>query len=64
MADTRSGNFGNENCSDCGSKGCNFQHWGPLVPPGKVLTLCSECWDKRVDYYETHNKPLEIKDGT
>lgn len=60
MADTILAEFPDSNCADCGEKGCEYRHWGPLVPPGKVLTLCTQCWGKRVDYYQQHGqaKPL------
>ena len=44
MADTMRGDWPSEECSDCGTKGVVFKHWGPLVKPGDVGQFCGECW--------------------
>jgi len=64
MADTVLGEMPEATCSDCGTKGCVYRHWGPLVPRGKVGQFCIECWRKRVDHYNRHGSalPMETKD--
>lgn len=61
MGDTVLGGFSEVHCDDCGKKGCMYKHWGPLVPPGMVLTVCLECWHNRQHYYNEHGvaKPHE-----
>jgi hypothetical protein len=54
MVDTIRGWNENATCSDCGAKGTLFKHWGPLVPNGKPMQLCSLCWMQRTAYYKHH----------
>ena len=49
MADTARGDWPDEKCSDCKKKGVYFQHWGSMVPPGKVGQFCGDCWEARMD---------------
>ena len=68
MADTILDDFSESICADCGKKGCDYRHWGPLVPPGSALFLCLDCWNVRGDYYNKHGvaKPItyERPNGT
>lgn len=60
MADTVRGDFSNEECSDCGKKGCVVKHWGPLVPPGEVAYLCDPCLSLRNNSYEKGEDPKPL----
>lgn len=51
MADTMRGAFPGVPCDDCGEKECCYRHWGPLVPPGKIMTFCDKCWQVRILVY-------------
>ena len=61
MADTSRGYYPRYYCCDCGLKGCEQIHWGPLIPDGKRHSFCSSCFEVRRDFYYTNNnspKPL------
>ncbi|TSC83275.1 MAG: Uncharacterized protein G01um101419_105 [Parcubacteria group bacterium Gr01-1014_19] len=47
MADTLLGNFTDLVCSDCGVSGCEYKHWGPLVPKGARGSFCPACYSVR-----------------
>lgn len=49
MVDTLRGDFPEKKCSDCGILGCDFKHWGSMVPKGKEGYFCWFCWNERVD---------------
>lgn len=61
--DTIRGNFEGLICSDCGEKGCEFQHWGDLVPKGETGKFCAFCWNERNEAYDQGElpKPLGVK---
>ena len=63
MPDTVRGNLKDKNCSDCGEKGCEFQHWGPMVPKGEFGSFCGFCWTERSEAYDRGEgpKPLGIQ---
>lgn len=60
MGDTIRGNFKDISCSDCGEKGCEFKHGGPLVPEGEFGSFCSFCWTERNDAYEKGENPRPL----
>lgn len=60
MPDTRRGNFQDVECSDCGEKGCTFQHWGPLVPKEKLGSFCWFCWTERDEAYKRGENPKSL----
>lgn len=60
MPDTIRGNLSQEQCSDCGEIGSMFQHWGPLVPKGKVGTFCGYCWNERQERHARGEPPLPL----
>ena len=60
MADTIRGNFPDEECSDCGKKGCVVKHWGPLVPPGEVAFLCVTCLHLRSESSKKKEEPKPL----
>ncbi len=53
MADTARGDWPDEKCSDCKKKGVYFKHWGPNVPPGETGQFCGNCWEARLDDYNS-----------
>lgn len=57
MADTIRGDFPEQVC-ECGRKGCDFQHWGPLVPEGKPRYLCADTMRERADYFRQHGRAM------
>lgn len=63
MPDTKRGSYPDIECSDCGKVGkvC-IQHWGPLVPPGKVGRFDEDCWQARLDDREVGRpvRPLGV----
>ncbi len=63
MVDTIQGDFADKNCSDCGEKGCIFEHWGNLVPKEKTGFFCGFCWQERNNCFERGEapKPLGVK---
>lgn len=64
MADTCRGDFPDIPCSDCGKVGEVFmKHWGPLVPSGKVGAFDGDCWQARMDDYNSGRpiRPLGVK---
>lgn len=63
MADTVLGNFPNARCDDCGTLGCAYTHWGPMVPSSTIGHFCPECMHERREYYNQHGsaKPYPTK---
>jgi len=64
MPDTLRGDFSNQHCGDCGKKGCTFYHFGPLVPPGKTMFFCDDCWAKRTNFFYRNDLPMPAKELT
>lgn len=61
MPDTSRGDYPDNLCCDCGQKGCEFRHWGPLVPDGRRHNFCASCYLSRREHFYTNNhvaKPL------
>lgn len=57
MPDTCRGDFPDVQCSDCGEMGCNFKHWGPLVPKNSLGNFCGFCWTERYEAGKINEKP-------
>ncbi len=53
MADTTRGDYSDKTC-ECGAIGCDFRHWGPLVPDGKPRYLCEVTMKERDQYFRRH----------
>ena len=51
MADTSRGDYPNRVCCDCDRAGCEFSHWGRLVPDKKRHYFCGYDWEERREYY-------------
>jgi len=61
MADTMTGHWQKENCSDCGELGMVIiKHWGPSVPKGKVGSFCLFCWNEREEGWKEGKEPKPL----
>ena len=62
MADTIIGHEPNGICADCGRKGTNVTHWGPLVPAGSnpAPDFCTRCWRERDGLYRQNSEVLPL----
>ncbi len=61
MADTCIG-AGEAECCDCRKTLPCFTHWGPLVPEGKPVHVCSDCMITRERYFAKVGEAKPIGD--
>lgn len=48
-------------CSDCGEKGCSYEHWGNLILSGEVVGhLCPSCFEQREKQAKSGRPPLPL----